>query len=166
MLTALFIILGGLLVRADGWGPENDAVAATWPTWKLRASKFFNAWSCSAIFAVLGFLYAGNIAGLAAGPAFLAFRLPGFSSWQSWGAMFLRGAWTTFIGFVLLSYAVHGHPFYGWLFIPMGVAEMLAYCVPYNYLIGRLPDWVIHPTAEISSGAAFTAFVCVIIAGV
>ncbi len=167
MMTLMFILLGGLLSRLDGWGPENDTVAATWPKWQLDLAKYGNVRTCGLCFAILALIYTFDpLVSLAAGLAFVAFRLPGFDGWEKWLVMFWRGAWTALIGFALLSYAAHGHPYYGWLFLGMGLAEMLAYCVPYNYLLGRLPDWVIHPIAEISSGAAFTAFVCVIIAGV
>lgn len=163
----MFIILGGLLCRIDGWGAENDEASVAWSRWRTALIEYSNAWTCGLCFFLLTFIYTLDpLVSLAAGLAFVAFRLPGFSDWFSWWSMFLRGAWPTLIGFTLLSYAAHGHPYYGWLFLGMGLAEMLAYCVPYNYLLGRLPDWVIHPIAEISSGAAFTAFVCVIIAGV
>lgn len=157
--------LGGLLVRADGWGPENAAVAAKWSKLKIALAESFNAWTCSALFALLIFAVTGfsNPWTLVSGLAFLIWRLPGFHGWQDWWAMFYRGAWTSLIGFTALSFAIDGHPFYGWLFIPMGCAMALAYCGSYKWLLGKIEDNNVHITAEITSGIAFTYFVLLIV---
>lgn len=158
MGNLFFIILGGLLTRADGWGPEN-------PRFKKFAS-FFNTWTCGGIFAMMMLAYTQNLlASFVAGMAFVAWRAPGFDGWENWLNMFLRGAWTSLVGFTLLSVAAHQHVYYGWLAIPMGIAEMVAYSGSYKWLPGRIPNWLIHPIAEISSGVAFTAFIMLILAG-
>lgn len=164
MLTALFIFLGGMLTRADGWGPANDQVAATWPKWQRWLCDFFNVWSCGGLFAVLALIYTGApLTSLIAGLAFVAWRLPGFNGWEKWLPMFWRGAWTAAIGFTALSLVVHHHPYFGVLALAMGVAEMIAYSGSYKWLPGRVPDWAVHVIAEISSGVAFTGLVCIIL---
>lgn len=164
MLTILFIILGALLVRADGWGPENEDVAATWPKWKLAVTKIFNAWTSGACFALLTLIYTGlPLVALIAGLAFVLFRAPGFNGWENWLNMFWRGAWPTFIGFTILSLVAVDQPYYGLLFVPMAFAEMFAYSGSYKWLPGRVPQSWIHVIAELSSGAAFTIFTIITI---
>lgn len=166
METLIYIILGGILVRLDGWGPETEAIAAAWPKWKLAVTKFFNVWTCGLTFALMTLAYAGSpLTALVAGLAFVAWRLPGFNGWEKWWEMFWRGAWTSAIGFTALSFTVHHHPYYGWLFIPMGIAEMVTYSGSYKWLPGRVPQWAVHVTAEITSGLAFTALVRFIVVG-
>jgi len=167
MWTGLMMLLGGLLTRADGWGPENDEVRATWPRWQVRASEFFSAWSCGGLFAILALLYTNNpVVALVSGGCFVLWRAPGFHGWQDPKAMFIRGLWPTLIGFTILSYVAHGHVFFGALCLLMGVFEAVAYSGAYKYLPGKVPNWAIHVTAEITSGLAFTGLMAVILQGV
>jgi hypothetical protein len=160
MLTAIFIFLGGMLVRADGWGPENDEAATTWPKWQIKLANFFSAWTSGACFALLTLVYTGDgFAAIAAGLAYVMWRAPGFHGWENWGAMFWRGWWTSAIGFTGLSLVVHMHPYFGALSIAMGVSEMVSYSGAYRFLPGRVPAWVVHAAAEITSGLAFSALV-------
>lgn len=151
-MTLLYIILTGLLVRADGWGTDN-------PRWKLYAD-FFNAYTCGLIFAVLSTIYASDIiAGAAAGLAFIIWRAPGFDGWEIWRNMFIRGLWTSAIGFTILSLVLYGHPFFGLLALPMGCAQALCYAGGYKWLPGRIPEPYVHPVIEIASGICFATLI-------
>ena len=161
ILTAIFILLGGILVRADGWGGPTEPGA---PAWQKSIAHFFSGWTCSVVFAFLTLAYTLDFYAFV--PAFIAYaawRVPGFNGWQKWWHMFWRGAWTSAIGFTLLSVVMRNTADYGYLFIAMGAAEALAYSGSYKWLPGRVPDWAVHVTAEISSGLAFTALVAVIL---
>jgi hypothetical protein len=163
MWTAIFLLCGGLLTRADGWGPENDTVAASWPKWQRLVCSFFNVWSCSALFGLAAYLYTGELYAASAALAFLIWRMPGFHGWQNWGEMFWRGLWTAAIGFTIVGLILYNNQYYGFLCIPMGAAEALAYSGSYKWLPGRVPSWAVHVSAEISSGVFFTGFVTLIL---
>ncbi len=157
---ALYILAGGLLTRADGWGPESEAVAASWPSWKHRLVKFFSVWTCGALFGIASLLLSGDIlASFVAAVAFLVWRIPGFNGWEKWGGMWVRGAWPSLIGFTALSFAVHGQPFYGWLFAPFACVYALCYSGSYKWI--KYPQC--HIVAEITSGMTFAAFIAVIL---
>lgn len=163
----IYILAGGILVRLDGWGPETPEIAADWPKWKLAVTKFFNVWTCGLFFALATMAYSGMLlASIIAGLAFVMWRLPGFDGWEKWWMMFWRGAWTSAIGFTILSMILYKHPYYGWLLIPMGIAEMVAYSGSYKWLPGRIPQWMVHVVAEITSGLAFAALINLIIVGI
>lgn len=158
MSSLLYIILGGLLARADGWGTDS-------PRWK-KCAEFFNVWTCSALFALLTLLYCGDVlTSIASGAAFALFRGPGFKGWEKWGEMFWRGLWTTALGFSIVSFAAHNHSFWCVLAVPMGVAEMVAYSGSRKWLTGHLSDNNIQIVSEISSTMALGAFIALIIGG-
>jgi hypothetical protein len=162
-MELFYITLTGFLVRADGWGPESNAQAASWPKWKLRASKFFNAWSCGALFAALSLATSGSfLVTLAAFFAFIVWRAPGFNGWQNFWAMFLRGAWTSLLGFAALSWAAAGHPFYGWLFIPFSIVYAAIYSGGYRYLPETIFGFNRHVWIENASGWAFGISVLIV----
>ncbi len=159
MMTLLFIILGGLLSRAKGWGAKEGA-----PVWQNKLAEFFSLPTCSALFALLTFIYSGDIlAALTGGAAFAVWRGPGFKGWERWGAMFWRGLWTSTIGFTMMSLVLYNHPYYGLLAIPMGIAEMLAYSGARKWLTGRLSDNGVQIVSEVSSGFALVAYVALIV---
>lgn len=156
MNSILTILFGGLLTRADGWGVTNMA-----PVWKQWLAEFFNVFSCGALFALLMLLYTGQaLPALVAGAAFITWRLPGFHGWERWLPMFWRGFWPSAIGFAPLSLTVHGHLYYALLAIPMGLLEALCYSGGYRWLPGRVPQWLVHPIVELTSGFAFTTLIC------
>lgn len=161
MLKLLYIIFTGFLVRADGWGPESQAQAASWHPWVLRASKFFNAWSCSALFAALSALYFGPLVGVACGLAFLIFRLPGFNGWQNWREMFWRGLWTSAIGFTVIGLASYGTPYFGFAAIPFAALYMLTYAGAYKWLPYSFLGLQLHVWIELVSGYLLAAFITV-----
>lgn len=162
MSSILYILFGGLLTRADGWGPENDVVRASWPEWQRKLADFFNVWSCGGLFGVLSVIYTGNILAFAAGLSFVAWRLPGFDGWERWWPMWWRGFWTSAIGFTFLSLVLHHHPYYGLLAIAMGFGEMI-YPAVYKWL----PDkWYVHISAEIGTGLWFSGLTAIIFAAV
>lgn len=162
MSSLLYILATGFLVRADGWGPINHEVAKSWHPWVLRASKFFNAWSCSALFAVLSALYFEPLVGAACGLAFLIFRLPGFHGWQNWKEMYWRGLWTSAIGFALIGIAAHVTPYFGFASIPFAALYMLTYAGGYKWLPYDFFGFQLHVWIEQTSGwllaATITAY--------
>lgn len=156
MIALLYILLGGLLARADGWGTDT-------PRWKPLAD-FFNAATCGAIFAVTSAVYSGDIiAGLCAGLAFFIWRAPGFKGWEKWGAMFWRGLWSAVIGFSIMTLVLYGHPLGALLSIPMGAAQSVCYSGGYKYLPGRIAQAWVHPVIEIVSGAPFVALIMILL---
>lgn len=159
MFTLIFMILGGLLVRADGWGPENDTVAASWPKWKLFAAKFFNAITCSLIVAGITAILTTPLTGLAVGLAFWLFRAPGFDGWTNWLHMYWRGFWPTFIGFTALSLLVHNAPYFGLLSLPFAALYMLTYVGGYKWMPETILGYNRHVWIEHISGWLFIAHV-------
>lgn len=148
MGLVLYIILGGLLARADGWGTDS-------PRWK-RVADFFNAATCGGVFAVASAAYAGDIiAGFCAGLAFYIWRAPGFNQWENWRTMFWRGLWTSAIGFGLMSLILCGHLLGIILALPMGIAQAICYAGGYKWLPGRIAQAWVHPVIEIASGVCF-----------
>lgn len=172
MSSLLYIILGGFLARADGWGTDN-------PRLKPLAD-FFNAFSCSALFALLCYFSAPLYPSIAAALAFLTWRLFGFRNggmtetiiahipgglgrairamvvkedgWQSYSNMFVRGAWTSLIGLSLVSLTTHGHPFYGLLFIPFAATYACIYTGGHTYLPQTIFGFDKHVWVENASG--------------
>lgn len=156
-----YIIAAGFLVRADGWGPESQAQAAAWPKWVLRASKFFNVWSCAGLFTLLSLFYFHPLVALACGGAFVAYRLSGFHGWQNWREMFWRGLWTSAIGFTVIGLAAYGTPYFGFASIPFAALYALTYSggykwLPYSFLGFQLHVWIEHV-----SGYLLAAFITV-----
>lgn len=147
MSTFLVILLGGLLVRLDGWGGT--------PRW-------LSTWVLGILSGLAVSLVTSDVYGLFAAIAFIAWRLPGFNQWERWLNMFWRGMWPTAITFPVLSYIATGNTWWGLLAIPMGFAEALAYSGAYKWLPGRVKEWVVHVVAEITSGFFFTAFIMLI----
>ncbi len=158
MITLLYILLGGLLVRADGWGTDN-------PRFK-RLADFFNAATCAGIFAVASTLYAGDIiAGFCAGLAFYVWRAPGFNQWENWRTMYWRGLWPSAIGFYFMSVVLYGHGTGALLSISMGAAQALCYSGGYKFLPGRIAQAWVHPTIEITSGLFFVVHAIILMLG-
>ena len=155
-MTLLYIILTGFLVRADGWGGAGR--------WK-RGSDAFNAFSCSALFAVLCVFIMPPATAFTAGLAFLVWRLPGFHGWENCLNMFWRGLWTSAVGFTMLSYVAQGHPYYGLLSVPFAAVYMLIYSGAYNWLPEKFWGFNRHVWVEHASGWAFGAFILVITRG-
>lgn len=186
MFSALAILIdlaaAGFLVRADGWGGSER--------WE-KLSDFFNVFTCSALFATLCALSAPPLDAFAAGLVFLVWRIFGFRNggasertlaripgwlgrtvramvvkeggWQSYTNMFVRGAWTGFIGFTLLSFVVHGHPFYAWLFIPFAATYACIYTGGYMYLPDKILGYDRHVWIEHASGWLLRACVILIL---
>jgi hypothetical protein len=148
----IYIILGGLLARADGWGTDE-------PRWQPFA-KFFNAFSCGGLFALATLLLTLDVlTSLAAGVAFIVWRAPGFNQWENWLAMFWRGLWTSAIGFTLVTVVSTGEA-WGITAAPlMGAAQALCYSGGYKFLPGRIAQVFVHPVIEVASGLFFVAHV-------
>ena len=144
----LFILLTGLLVRADGWGGSDR--------WK-RLADYFNVWSCAALFAVLSAFFFPPLVALACGVAFLVWRLPGFNEWENWLNMFWRGWWTSAIGFLLISFVAHQHIIYGLLSVPFAAVYMTIYAGGYKWLPETIWGFSRHVWIEHASGWAFAA---------
>lgn len=148
MELVLYIIITGFLVRADGWGTDD-------PKYQ-RVAKFFNVWSCGGLFAVLTLVLTGLwLVSLVAGAAFIVWRMPGFNGWEKYWNMFARGAWTSFIGFTSLSYAAHGFPYCGWVFVPFSFVYAAIYAGGYKYLPNEIEGFGKHAWIEHASGWAF-----------
>lgn len=155
MSSLIYCVLAGLLVRAEGWGTKD-------PRWK-HVADFFDVVSCSILFSILTYIFGYDLLiSLAAGAAFFIFRAPGFRGWEKWLPMFWRGLWTSAIGFTILSYVVNGNLLGGLLAIPMGAAMAICYSGTYKWLPGRIPQWMVHPVAEITSGVFLGMFAIVI----
>jgi hypothetical protein len=179
MFSLFSIILTGFLVRADGWGTDE-------PRWQ-RLAKFFNAFSCAGLFALLCALSSPLLPSLAAGLAFLVWRLPGFrmgglpkiitkfihptrwlaaeNGWQNWRNMFVRGLWTSAVGFTLISLVAHGHIWGVLLAAPFSAAYMLIYSGGYKWLPETIFGFNRHVWIELASGSAFGAFILAVIYG-
>ena len=156
--TLAYIVASGFLARADGWGTDD-------PRWQ-RVSKFFNAWSCSFLFAILTMVWCKDpLTGYAAGVAFWLFRGPGFHGWQNWGNMFLRGWWTSARGFAVLSCIVYQHPCFGILSVPFAALYMTTYSGGYAWLPEKILGFNRHVWIEHASAWEFSAFVLIIIGG-
>ncbi len=152
----IYIILGGLLARADGWGTDE-------PRWQPFA-KFFNAFSCGGLFAFATLLLTLDVmTSLAAGVAFIVWRAPGFHGWEKWGAMFWRGLWTSAIGFTLVTFASTGEA-WGIAAAPfMGIAQALCYSGVRKLLTGRLSDNGVQAVSEVTSGMSFVGLAWMLI---
>jgi len=158
VLDFFYILLGGLLARADGWGTDNPRLK--------RLADFFNAATCSGIFAVASTIYADDIiAGICAGLAFYIWRAPGFNRWENWRTMFWRGMWASAIGFTIMSFVLYGHAYGALLSIPMGAAQALCYSGGYKFLQGRIAQAWVHPVIEIASGIFFVAHAIILMWG-
>jgi len=156
----MLILLAGLLARADGWGYDGSR-----PAWK-RAAKFLNAWTCSGIFGMLMLLATGNIfVALASFLAFVIWRLPGFNGWENYRNMFIRGAWTSAIGFLLIALAAQVSPLWALLFIPFSAVYAGIYAGGYKYLPQMILGFDRHVWIEHASGWAFALFVSIIVWG-
>jgi hypothetical protein len=153
MTTVLYIILTGILSRADGWGDSS------WP----RVEKFFNAQTCSILFAILTTFYASPLVALAAGLAFWLFRAAGFDSWTDWFIVFWRGFWPTFIGFTLLSLVAHGIPYWGMLSVPFTALYALIYVGGYKWAPETILGFNRHVWIEHASGWLFGATVMLVV---
>jgi hypothetical protein len=143
-MSLAYIILTGFLVRADGWG-TNDA-NYQW------AAKFFNAITCSLIFALLTTFYTTPIAALASGLAFWVIRAPGFDGWENWLNMYWRGFWTSFLGLTLVSLAANSNPYGGLLSVPFAGLFMLAYAGGYKWLPDKVLGFSKHVWIEHATG--------------
>ena len=153
-----YIIIGGLLARADGWGSSS-------PRWK-KLSDFFNAFSCGGLFALATLLLTEDVlTSLAAGVAFIVWRAPGFNSWEKWGAMFWRGLWPSAIGFTLLSYVAHGHGWLGLLALPFSAIYMTIYAGGYKWLPETILGFNRHVWIEHATAWVFGAFILAVIYG-
>lgn len=157
MLSFLYVVLSGFLVRADGWGTDD-------PRWK-PAAKFFNVWSCGGLFALISAFFVSPLVALAAGGAFVAWRLPGFNKWEDWENMFWRGAWTSFIGFTLVSLAAHDSLLGGVLSVPFSIVYASIYAFGYKYLPQEILGFNKHVWIEHASGWAFSVFILAVIYG-
>jgi len=144
VLDFFYILLGGILARADGWGTDE-------PRWQPFA-KFLNAFSCGGLFALATLLLTLDVlTSLAAGVAFIVWRAPGFNQWENWRTMYWRGLWTSAIGYTLVTFTATGEA-WGIAAAPfMGVAMALAYSGSYKWLAKYNPQVI----AEVSSGMAF-----------
>jgi predicted lysophospholipase L1 biosynthesis ABC-type transport system permease subunit len=162
MNAILFIIATGFLVRADGWGPQDGWVFATWPEWKRRASKFFNVWSCSALFVVLSAFLFPPLVALACGVAFALYRFPGFNPWQVWRYMFLRGLWPTAIGFAIVAAVSGASLWFALLCVPFAVIYASIYSGGYRYLPQTILGLDRHVWIEHASAWAFAPFIILI----
>jgi len=154
-MTLLYIILTGFLARADGWGTKD-------PFWD-SAAIFFNAITCSLLFAILTAFYAPPLVAVVAGVAFWLFRAPGFNSWTDWLQVLWRGFWTSFAGFTILSIAAHGNPHYGFLSVPFSAFYALTYVGGYKWLPDRLLGFNQHVWIEHASAWLFGLSVLLII---
>jgi hypothetical protein len=155
MLFVIYLVITGLLVRADGWGTDNP---------KLQPlAKFFDVWTCASLFTLLSTSLFGVYTGLASGAAFFIYRLSGFDGWKNWKNMYWRGLWTSAIGFTLVSIVVHGHAAYGLLAIPFSAIYMLIYSGAHNYLPENIGGFNKHVWVEHSSGWVFGSFLVFII---
>lgn len=157
MMRFLYIILTGLLARADGWGTRN-------PFWD-DAAIFFNAITCSLLFALLTAFYAPPLVAVVAGLAFWLFRAPNFDGWGDWLRMLWRGFWPTFIGFTVLSIVAHGAPYYGVLSAPFAALYMLIYAGGYKWLPETVLKFDRHVWIEHASGWLFGAFTLAVVHG-
>jgi hypothetical protein len=147
MLTMIYLIVTGFLVRADGWGGYP------------RIDKYFNAITCSLLFALLTAFYASPLVAVVAGFAFWLFRAPGFDGWQNWLNMLWRGFWPTFIGFTVLSLVAHGVPYYGVLSAPFAALYMLIYAGGYKWLPESILGFNRHVWIEHASGWLLGLFI-------
>lgn len=151
MIFAAVTILAGFLVRADGrWG---------------------GVWYLGVLFGALCLTFAPPLTALACAAAFVLFRLPGFRNggfalvfdkylpdeqgWQTWPNMFVRGWWTTAIGYGLVSYAEHGNIDGAIYSVPFAAIYMLIYSGGYRWLPAKVLGLERHLWIEHASGWAF-----------
>lgn len=162
MNAILSSIATGFLVRADGWGPINHEVAKSWHPCVLRASKFFNVWSCAALYVMICLVLYTPIVALACGAAFVLFRLPGFNPWQVWRYMFLRGLWTTAAGFFLLCLATDANFMLSLLCVPFAAIYATIYSGGYKWLPQKILGLDRHVWIEHASGWQLHCFIMLI----
>lgn len=166
--SALFMIAIAILTRLDGWGPETSAQAEAWPRWKVTVAKSFNQWTCGILAGILTLLIFHDAwLGFIVGGGFVLWRAPELGDywspdWHYWPMMFARAALTTLPLFVVLSVYLHGHVFWGWLFIPMGLTQMLLYNGLQRFNREVRVIWWYQLAAELGTGLTFAAFICLI----
>ena len=154
MLSILYIIFVGFLVRADGWGTEDKR-------WK-KVSDVLNIWTCAILFGLLCLTITDAISAIACVGAFIIWRLPGFDGWQNYKEMYWRGLWTTAIGFTLVALTVHTS-FSGLLSIPFAAIYAAIYTGGYKYLPETILGFNRHVWIEHASGWAFCACILTIL---
>lgn len=163
-------LLTGFLVRADGWDTTDPRHA--------RAARFFNVWTCAALFALLCLFYFPPLTALACGLAFVCFRIKGFRNagfpdwlanllprgaiapvdgWQNWSNMFIRTAVWTALGFTVMA-CVTGA--YGniWLVLPFAACNASLYGAAHRTSEWSLFGFNKHVYVEHASGWLFSAF--------
>lgn len=176
MIAHTFLaIITGFLVRAEGWHyylPTN-------PTHLQRTIKrieeFFTAITSGLCFGVLCLFITEPLTALACALAYMFFRVPGFRNgglawafdkhlpdeqgWQTWPNMFVRGWWTTAIGYGLVSYAEHGNIDGAIYSVPLAAIYMVIYSGGYRWLPEKMLGFSRHLWIEHASGWAFFQFV-------
>lgn len=149
MNTLIYMVIGGLLGRLDGWGGH----------------KYANVWVCGLLFAVATLILFGDFtAAMLCWTGFVLFRAPGFDEWQDWLKMYWRGFWPSAIFFTILSLYVVGHFGYGLLAFLMGAVEMLMYSGTFKYRV-KYGDKRVHIIVELVTTAAFAGFTAIILNG-
>jgi hypothetical protein len=177
----LYIFIGALLVRLDGWGPEewykNKPLVWLANRFGIDPQAFitkicgvFGVWSCGGFMLLASWAYFGDSrAARSVGLGFVLWRAPELGDywgpdWKYWPQMFLRGGMTSVVCFIILTVYLYNTVYGGWLFIPMGVAQMLLYNGLQRFNRDVLPIPNFHLMAEWGTGAVFTA--CVVLIGV
>lgn len=146
--TIVYVSAMALLTRLDGWD-------------KPKTLEWLSIWPCGALALLFTLVYTQNIGAAAiVGPGWVLWRAVGFGKWENWAGMFFRGALTSFVTFIALSWYISDDATGLWWVIPMGIAEMLFYTVPYHYLSYKFPRQHI---AEIGTGLAFSLCVAAIL---
>lgn len=158
MIELAFILLGGLMCRADGWGAE------AYPDNKLveLLTDFFGQWTTGLMVGLGAFAMADWQVGLMVWVGWVLWRAPHLGGYWVAGnehKMFLRGALTIAPLVAALIYYTDAS---WWLMLTalgMGVAQVISYNG-----VRRVTDWKhLHIISEWMSGMAFASVVLFVI---
>lgn len=174
-----YIALSGFLVRAEGWHYYLPANPTRLHLAIKRIERFFTAITSGLLFGLMCLLVAEPLTALACSLAYMIWRAPGFRNggfagafdkylpdeqgWQTWPNMFVRGWWTSAIGFGLVSYAAQGNLFGAIYSVPFAAIYMVVYSGGYRWLPEKILGLSRHLWIEHASGWAFSRGILVVI---